>query len=301
MRMDQINVFLEIVKIRNLTKAAENLFMSQSAVSQQLKLLEEELGVQLIMRHKGQRTVSLTCHGEAFIPMAEGWVRLMQQTESLRQNAPLDITVGSVDSLNVSILSAVCQQMLQLQPAMNLRICTNQSAQLYKLADTREIDLGLVSYQASLPHITVLPVFEQKMCVIRNKAASTDSVTSPADLPADKEIRLNWGRSYLEWHDNWWNPDIHPHVITDSMILLSQFLQTPGCWAVVPAIDHVDRLATDLEICEFGPDNPPNRPLYLIMPDYLRPNRQSCVSLFLDTLEQFVQASAELVWNYRKA
>jgi len=51
MRLDQINVFLEIVRIRNLTKAAENLHMSQSSVSQQLKLLEQELGVQLIMRH----------------------------------------------------------------------------------------------------------------------------------------------------------------------------------------------------------------------------------------------------------
>lgn len=301
MRMDQINIFLEIVKIRNLTKAAESLHMSQSAVSQQLKLLEEELGVQLIMRSKGQRTVALTSYGEAFIPMAEGWVRLLQQTESLRQNAPLNLTVGSVDSLNLSILPAVFQRSLQLQPSMNLQVCTGQSNQLYQLAENREIDLGLVSYQAALPHVIVSPIFAQKMCVVRNCESSSSCVNTPSALPAGKEIRLNWGSSYLAWHNRWWNPDIHPHVVTDSMILLRQFLQTPGCWAVVPAIDHLEQQFPTLEICDFGADNPPDRPLYLIMPDYIRPNRLSCVTLFLDTLEAYVRSSPKLAWQYCKA
>jgi len=299
MRLDQINVFLEIVRIRNLTKAAENLHMSQSSVSQQLKLLEQELGVQLIMRHKGQRTAELTCHGEEFIPLAESWMHLLQQTESLKESAPRELVLGAVDSLNASILSCVCQQLLQAEASMNLRICTDQSDQLYKLADSRQIDLGFVSYVAKIPHVTVKPVFSQKMCVVHcRRPEDPQKLASPTGLMAKDEIQLNWGQDYLQWRKNWWNPNIHPHVVTDSMILLRHFLQTPGCWAVVPAMDFLTTPDPSLEICNFGPNNPPDRMVYLIEPDHIRPNRKDCIARFMETLENFVSAAPELVWRY---
>ena len=47
-----ITIFLELVRCRNISKTAENLYLSQSAVSSRLKALEEEMGCQLVHRHQ---------------------------------------------------------------------------------------------------------------------------------------------------------------------------------------------------------------------------------------------------------
>lgn len=295
MRQEFIEVFLEIAKTRNLTKAAENLHLSQSAVSQTLKLLEQELGAQLVLRHKGQRIAELTCHGEAFVPLAENWMRLLLQTGNLKHLPSNEITIGSVDSLNSNILSVVCQRLLQEQESLRLRICTDQSLQLYKLAENREIDLGFVSYQATFPHVTVRPAFEQVMLVVRNcQDGKHGSFLHPTDLRAEDEIRLNWGQRYLTWHNLWWDQQAKPHVITDSMILLRHFLNTPGCWAVVPWIDFMHETDLPLEYCDFGVHNPPNRIVYMIEPEYIHPNREASVVKFKKALETLVRESPAL-------
>lgn len=65
MTLKQLTYFLEIAKMKNFTKAAANLYISQSALSKTVKAMESELGVQLI-----DRTVNhfkLTPEGEIFL------------------------------------------------------------------------------------------------------------------------------------------------------------------------------------------------------------------------------------------
>ena len=55
-----IQTFLSVVEYRNMTAAAANLFTTQSNLSKQIKQLEKETGVQLLIRRKGHSEVSLT-------------------------------------------------------------------------------------------------------------------------------------------------------------------------------------------------------------------------------------------------
>ena len=64
MNISEIETFLMIVKTKNITKTAENLFLSQPTVSHRLKSLEEELGVKLIARKKGHKQIELTSQGD---------------------------------------------------------------------------------------------------------------------------------------------------------------------------------------------------------------------------------------------
>ncbi len=298
MRQEYIEVFLEIVNTKNLTKAAENLHLTQSTVSQQLKLLEQELGVQLILRNKGQRAVELTAHGIDFVPMAENWMVLLQQTENLKRLSSHELFIGAVDSMNMSILPMACQRIMLKQPAMNLNIITEQSNELYQLAGDREIDLGFVSYRANYPHVFVYPVFEQKMCIIRNcKNSVLGPHVAPSDLHMEDEIRLGWGRQYEEWHDTWWATPNDPHVAVSSMLLLQHFLQTPDKWAVVPRIDFDGARNLPLEICDLGNANPPNRQIYMIEPHSVHPSHCASALLFKSELELYVKSKSELIWN----
>ena len=60
-----IDTFLTVARTRNVGQAAEQLNLSQSAVSKRLKLLEQEIGVELFERVKGNKSFCLTSDGEA--------------------------------------------------------------------------------------------------------------------------------------------------------------------------------------------------------------------------------------------
>ena len=64
MNDEALETYLNIVKTHSLTKTAENMFISQSAVSNRLISLEKELNVKLIDRSPGQKGVVLTQKGE---------------------------------------------------------------------------------------------------------------------------------------------------------------------------------------------------------------------------------------------
>ena len=72
MNLAEIETFLMIVKTKNITKTAENLFLSQPTISHRLKLLEEELQVKLLTRKKGHKQVELTTKGRSLYPSRNG-------------------------------------------------------------------------------------------------------------------------------------------------------------------------------------------------------------------------------------
>ena len=84
MNLADIETFLMIVKTKNITKTADNLFLSQPTVSHRLKLLEEELKVKLITRKKGYKQIELTSQGEEFIPIAERWLSIWREMQLLK-------------------------------------------------------------------------------------------------------------------------------------------------------------------------------------------------------------------------
>ena len=63
MTHDELDAFLAICRYKNITKSAEQLCITQSALSTRLKQLEDDIGCTLFLRNKGKRTVSLTAKG----------------------------------------------------------------------------------------------------------------------------------------------------------------------------------------------------------------------------------------------
>ena len=59
----ELDAFLAVCRHKNITKAAQELFITQSALSTRIRLLEEEIGCELLLRHKGKREFSLTAKG----------------------------------------------------------------------------------------------------------------------------------------------------------------------------------------------------------------------------------------------
>ena len=85
MNIDEILTFLVIQETGSISKAAEKLFVSQAAVSQRLRMLENEVGASLFTRQRGYKNTALTEKGKLFVPIAVRWMNLYQETKMIRQ------------------------------------------------------------------------------------------------------------------------------------------------------------------------------------------------------------------------
>lgn len=78
MTLQQMYYFLEVVKTRHFTKAAQNLYVSQSALSHSIQSMEREVGAPLFIREKRGRNVELTIYGRTLLPYCEKAVAAVQ-------------------------------------------------------------------------------------------------------------------------------------------------------------------------------------------------------------------------------
>src|SRR6185436_3464115 len=102
MDLHQLDMFRAVAEERTFTRAAERLHVSQSAVSRQVQLLEEELGGSLLIR--GGRGVTLTSAGELILELAQ---RLRRDVEEARSRLTQSQTLAR-GSLHLAGGMTVC-------------------------------------------------------------------------------------------------------------------------------------------------------------------------------------------------
>lgn len=78
MTLQQIIYFIEVARTRHFTQAAQNLYVSQSALSYSVQALERELGIELFTRASGKK-VNLTQYGKEFLPFCEKTVQTLKE------------------------------------------------------------------------------------------------------------------------------------------------------------------------------------------------------------------------------
>ena len=149
-----IDTFLTVARTRNVGQAAEQLNLSQSAVSKRLKLLEQEIGVELFERVKGNKSFCLTSDGEGFIDVAERWLAVWRETQSFQyRGAQLSLAIGTLDSLNYALLPQLYQALSRHQPRLNLKVITAHSRELYDAVDRREVDVAFTLLRREHPNV----------------------------------------------------------------------------------------------------------------------------------------------------
>jgi DNA-binding transcriptional LysR family regulator len=277
-----IEAFLAIVRTRSLSQAAASLYLTQATISHRLKTLERELGTTLIERHKGERTISLTPFGEDFVPLAERLDTLLQEINHLASgNSRLALTVGAVDSINVYILPPVYRALTNYSPSVTLQVRTHQSWELYKLAESREIDVGFTLREMFVPNVVSEPFFCEKMTVMKLAAPENqpNRLISPDDLDPANELYLNYGQNFQTWHDRHWDPFCPGRITIDTVGVKISLFTNPEQWTIVPFSVARQFLSSGKFITQQLMDPPPDRICYMISHRVKRPSTIQALSI----------------------
>jgi LysR family cys regulon transcriptional activator len=149
MKLQQLKYLLAIVDNGlNITAAAEKLYTSQPGVSKQLKLLEEELGLQLFVR-KGKSLGSVTSAGQHVIERAR---TIMQEVDNIRSLAS-DFYHEEEGTLSIAtthtqaryVLPDVIREFRKRYPDVNLNLHQGTSEQIADMVKTNEIDFAIAT------------------------------------------------------------------------------------------------------------------------------------------------------------
>jgi len=149
MKLQQLKYLLAIVDNGlNITAAAERLYTSQPGVSKQLKLLEEELGLQLFTR-KGKSLGGITAAGEQVIDRAR---MIMQEVENIRSLASDyyheeqgTLSIATTHTQARYVLPEVIREFRERYPKVNLNLHQGTSEQIADMVAANDIDFAIAT------------------------------------------------------------------------------------------------------------------------------------------------------------
>lgn len=167
-----IEYFLKVAETLNFTVAARELYISQPALSKQIKLLEEELGIKLFKRDT--RQVELTEGGKI---LYREWVELVRRSEkaigaakNVSGKQTKKIRVGILEFAGViNTISPVMEQFTSADNNMEVIYEVHGFSQLRKMLDNNEVDL-IFSLNTEIPtekrSIYTQAVYDMQLCIV---------------------------------------------------------------------------------------------------------------------------------------
>ena len=141
----QIKYFQAVVRCKSFTEAAEECFISQSAISQQIQALEQELGVKLLNR--GNRKFSLTPAGEYFyrksLVLIADFERIRNETVRIANKDRAELRIGYLKCYSGQEFRMAVADYSQRYPDVSIQIINGNHEDLYTALRNGEVDLIL--------------------------------------------------------------------------------------------------------------------------------------------------------------
>ena len=138
MNLQQLTTFCTVLSEGSMTAAAEKLFLTQPAVSQQIRNLEEEMGVELLVR--GVRQVKATLQGQILYDYAKRILHLTQQAQvaiqTMSQEVSGSLRVGTLNSIGLYLVSPVIGMFLNHNSKFHIKLLYGTGEQI--ISDIRD-------------------------------------------------------------------------------------------------------------------------------------------------------------------
>lgn len=236
----EIKTFLEIVKYKSISKAAQKLFLTQSTVSHRLNILEEELGVKLIIRRKGYRYIELTSEGEAFIPLAYEYETLWARIEEFSKNGSKTFfSIGCHDSLNSYIFYKLMPRLKETEKRRTVfRLESHSTSGLYQLLENGRINIAFLREPIQNRNFIFEPFFQEEFKVVVMVDHQYENVAETIrDFDKEKGIELAcpWGNEFIQWQERNLGNDWMPDISINAASTITKYLTDRGQWCIVPA------------------------------------------------------------------
>jgi LysR family transcriptional regulator, nitrogen assimilation regulatory protein len=169
----QLRTFRAVAELGSLSKAADSLHIAQPALSRQIKLLEQEVRVELFVRNG--RGMDLTPAGKLLLDRTEGVLRLLEQVrDDLQSFSGIPsgrVVLGLVPTVSTVLAARIARTVINELPSVSLCIVESYSGHLIDWLHRHEMDLAIVYASSDELHVAAEPLGKDQLVAIGAKGS----------------------------------------------------------------------------------------------------------------------------------
>jgi DNA-binding transcriptional LysR family regulator len=221
MDLRQLEIIRAIADSGSFTAAGEKLHVSQSAISRQIILLEEELGEPVF--HRIGRRIRITPAGESLLQLSHRVFQDLQETvssisdkrESLRGTMRL---VGGM-TVCLYVFPALLAEVRRIHPHLDLKITVGSAERSIAMLRSGAGDLGMITLPVEATDLISVPVLEEELLLITypTHALAKKKSIAPADLGEQAFVLFETGSITRQLVENFFTREsIRPEIIMET-------------------------------------------------------------------------------------
>ncbi|EPZ42901.1 LysR family transcriptional regulator [Alicyclobacillus acidoterrestris] len=248
---------------KNLTRAADRLYITQPALTYRLRRLEQEFGAAVMFRNgKG---IGFTPEGEYLVHYAQKMLSELQQTKDKIANMSHEVQgnlrVGVSSYFGLHNLPKILRGYHADFPKVHINVTTGWSEEIYELLIHDDIHVGVVRGDFHWPEAKYL-LSEERICIISKSEIHLDDLPSLPQISYKAPVLANNLASYAhsslaQMIDDWWYERFHvpPHISmqVDSFETCKEMVKNVFGYAIVPSnfvhrrdgLKHIDLVRKD--------------------------------------------------------
>lgn len=186
----QIRYFQAVIRHNSFTKTAEECFISQSAISQQIQVLEQELGVKLLTRKN--RRFYLTPAGQYFyqksLVLIADYERMCRETARIANKDTAQLCIGCLKGYEGHEFRQAVAQFSGKHPEVSVRIISGSHEDLYNALVNGEVDVVLSDQRRAFSDEYINEILADKDCYVEVAAHSPLAVLKAVEIDDLKNI-----------------------------------------------------------------------------------------------------------------
>ena len=250
-------VFYHVATTLSFSEASKQLFISQSAVSQQIAALEKELGVTLLLRDR-KGNVSLTPEGEAFyegcVQVIQSYIKTLMRVKSLQDGERRTICMGLVSGADSGWLPEVTGQLETLVPDVRVKPFYDNFTGLRRGLMGRRYDAAMAIEYAlnGLPNVKYETLLElkPKLVVSRNHRLANRTSVRSDEIQEEYFVtmsREHGAESFIHWMKERQKEGLHlKHVETvESAEAQRMMVEMNNAVAILPLLPRFEKYDMD--------------------------------------------------------
>ncbi|WP_434361395.1 HTH-type transcriptional regulator HdfR [Parasalinivibrio latis] len=197
MDTELLRTFIEVSKTRHFGRASENLYLTQSAVSFRIRQLENQLGISLFTRQRGN--IQLTAAGERLQPYAESilqaWGRAKQDV-ALTDSYEEQLTIGATSACwELHGIADWLNDIYAQKPHLVLRVESTDRQSLARALVEKRFDIALTSEPPKIEGLKSRQLMEYELTLVASKPDMKLEDTGTLPL-----VYLDWGTRFAMEH-----------------------------------------------------------------------------------------------------
>jgi LysR family transcriptional regulator, low CO2-responsive transcriptional regulator len=200
MDFDQLRTFVEVAKLGSFSRAGQKVYRSQSAVSAQIRQLEQEYGEKLLDRVG--KSVRLTPAGEVLFEYAGKLLALRNESQrAVADQAATPrgmLSIGANEATCLYVLPEIFEEYHRLYPAVRISIYRNFSRKILERVEEGTVDVGIATLPVKSSCLRVHPIFRDRIMLMasagsplakRKSVRTSEIVDQPLIFPKTGSTR----------------------------------------------------------------------------------------------------------------